>query len=67
MLTSDDGHRMTKGDLFAIDPGSGAEHLLTGHTSIIALSPSVSPDGRRIAFENPQDGGIYVLEITQGL
>ncbi len=67
MLTSDDGHRMTGGDLYAIDPASGAEHLLTGHTSLIALSPSISPDGRRIAFENPEDGGIYVLELTQGL
>lgn len=66
MVTSDDGHRMTKGDLYAIDPARGAEYLLTEHTSIIALSPSVSPDGRRIAFENPEDGGIYVLELSQG-
>lgn len=66
MLTEDDGYNITKGDLYAIDPVSGAEYLLTGHTSMIALSPSVSPDGRRIAFENPQTGGIYVLEIKYG-
>jgi Tol biopolymer transport system component len=66
MLTSDDGHRITSGDLYAIDIVSGAAHLLTGQTSMVALSPSVSHDGRRIAFENPEDGGIYVLEIKQG-
>ena len=66
MKTTDDGHRITSGDLFAIDAESGAVFNLTPHTPMVALSPSVSPDGRRIAFENPEDGGIYVLELNQG-
>lgn len=63
MLTKDDGYNITESDLYAIDPVSGAKYLLTGHTTMIALSPSVSPDGKRVAFENPDDGGIYVLDI----
>lgn len=65
MKTTDDGHQVTDGDLYAIDVETGAEYNLTAHTSIIALSPSVSPDGKRIAFENPEDGGIYVLELDR--
>ncbi|MEE4178149.1 MAG: hypothetical protein V2I46_11640 [Bacteroides sp.] len=66
MKTTDDGHMVTSGDLYAIDIESGAEYNLTPHTEIMALSPSVSPDGKRIAFENPEDGGIYVLELNPG-
>ena len=66
MKTTDNGHSITSGDLFAIDIESSAEFNLTSQTSVIALSPSVSPDGKRIAFENPEDGGIYVLELNQG-
>ncbi len=63
MLTKDNGHQITQSDLYAIDPDTGQEYLLTGHTQIIALSPSVSPDGKKIAFENPESGGIYILKI----
>lgn len=66
MKTSDDGHQVTSGDLFAIDTESGAEYNLTSQINMVALSPSVSPDGRLIAFENPEDGGIYVLELNPG-
>jgi Tol biopolymer transport system component len=63
MLTKDDGHNITEGDLYAIDINSGEQHLLTGNTSLVALSPSISPHGKRIAFENATNGAIYVLEI----
>ena len=63
MLTSDDGHNITESNLYAIEINSGQQHLLTGHTSLVALSPSVSPNGKQIAFENAIDGGIYVLDI----
>lgn len=63
MLTKDDGHQILQSDLYALDPETGQEFLLTGHTSVIALSPAVSPDGKKIAFENPKTGGIYYFKL----
>jgi Tol biopolymer transport system component len=66
MKTTDDGHRVIEGDLYALDTESGAEYNLTEHIPMVTLSPSVSPDGKYIAFENPEDGGIYILELSLG-
>lgn len=63
MITKDDGYQITQSDLFAVDPQTGQEFLLTANTDIIAMSPSVSPDGKKIAFENHESGSIYVINI----
>jgi len=62
-VTRDDGHNVTGSDLYRIDLVTGEEILLTGHTDRIALRPSVSPCGRKVAFNDPSDGKIYVLDI----
>ena len=60
---SDDGSRFTASDLYAVDTANGNETLLTGNTDIIALTPAVSPDGKKVAFENAQDASIYVINL----
>ena len=60
---SDDGSRFTASDLYAIDTENGNEVLLTGNTDCIPLTPAVSPDGKRVAFENAQDASIYVIDL----
>ena len=60
---SDDGNRFTASDLYAIDIENGDEVLLTGNTDCIPLTPAVSPDGKRVAFENAQDASIYVMDL----
>ena len=46
-----------------IDIENGDEVLLTGNTDCIPLTPAVSPDGKRVAFENAQDASIYVMDL----
>lgn len=60
----DDGYSITSGDLFAVDTQTGDYHLLFSGDDKIALKPSVSPDGTKILFDNPNDGSIYLLEIN---
>lgn len=60
---SDDGSRFTASDLYAVDTTTGNEVLLTGNTDIIALTPAVSPDGKKVAFENAKDASIYIIDL----
>ena len=61
-ITEDDGEVITRGELNAIDIETGTYQKLTDD-SVIALRPSVSPDGKKIAFEELQSGDIYVLKL----
>jgi len=62
-MVEDDGHYITGGELYAVDVASGDYQHLTGHTQAVALKPAVSPCGHWVAFENPNDGNIYVMEL----
>lgn len=59
----DDGQRFTASDIYAIDINNGNERLLTGTTDVIPLTPAVSPDGKKVAFENAIDASIYVINL----
>ncbi len=63
MVTEDDGHRITGSEIYAIDTESGERHHLTSHTDLIALSPTVSPDGRYVTFSDYESGHIYTMPI----
>lgn len=62
-VVTDDGTNFTASDIYSINVSSGTKHLLTGNTSIIPLTPSVSPDGLKVAFENALDASIYVINL----
>ena len=36
---------------------------LVGGSDIIPLTPAVSPDGKKVAFENAADAAIYVISL----
>ena len=57
-VTQDDGHNLVSGDLFMSSLDGRTVSNLTGNSFAIETKPSVSPDGRKIAFE--ADGKIYV-------
>jgi len=63
VITEDDGHHITGSEVFAIEISTGERHHLTSHTDLIALQPTVSPDGNRIAFTDSETGHIYSMSI----
>jgi Tol biopolymer transport system component len=63
MLVEDNGEIVTKGELISIDVTSGERNILLSSDKYIALSPAVSPDGKKIAFEEYAGGAVYVMDI----
>lgn len=62
-LVEDNGQQITGGDLYAVDVTTGQSYLLTGHTSLTALKPAVSPCGAWVVFDNPDDGNLYIMAL----
>lgn len=62
-VVEDNGYYITGGELYAVNVNTGESHHLTAHTGVTALKPAVSPSGKRVAFDNPDDGSIYVMEL----
>ncbi len=64
MVAEDDGHNYTKSDLYALSIDGEERINLTTSTDIIAMNPDWSPQGNRIVFDSPDDGSIYILNIS---
>lgn len=62
-LVTDDGSNFTSSDIYSMNIYSGKKYLLTGNTNLIPLTPTVSPDGKKVAFENALDASIYVINL----
>jgi Tol biopolymer transport system component len=65
MIADDDGHRITSSDITAIRTDGTWKTVLTERFDPIAMNPSWSPDGGRIAFDVIDEGAIYVMEIAR--
>jgi Tol biopolymer transport system component len=63
MQIEDDGEVVTKGELISIHVASGARSTLLSSDKYIALSPAISPDGKKLAFEEYASGAIYIMDI----
>jgi len=59
----DNGEVITKGQLEVVSVNSGQAYPLMCEKNIVALNPSVSPDGRYILLDNVLDGAVYLMEI----
>lgn len=62
-VVTDDGTNFTASDIYSMNINNGKKHLLTGNTVLIPLTPTVSPDGKKVAFENAIDASIYVINL----
>lgn len=62
-VVTDDGVRFTGSDIYAVDVATKNTVLLTANTDMIPLTPAVSPDGTKVAFENALDAAIYVITL----
>ncbi|MGM0375799.1 MAG: hypothetical protein ACQEQ0_03405 [Bacteroidota bacterium] len=60
----DDGHTITSGNLFAVDTRTGDYFPLLSGDDVIALKPSVSPQGDKVLFDDPRTGDIYMIKIS---
>ena len=66
MRTEDDGEQFTASDLFAVRAdGSGETVALTRTTDRLEMNPSWSPDGSAIAFDDLNDGALYLLPLAR--
>lgn len=64
-VSVDDGHNYQSSDVYALNI-NGAERInLTPDSDLIAMNPSWSPDGTKIAFDTANEGAIYVINVTQ--
>jgi len=63
MITEDNGDVVTKGELISIDVLSGAQNTLLSSDKYVAVSPAISPDGKKLAFEEYASGAIYIMDI----
>ncbi len=63
MITEDDGHNITGSELYAVDITTAQRFHLTAHTDLIAMHPTVSPDGSKVAFSDSNTGRIYTMSI----
>jgi Tol biopolymer transport system component len=63
MLIADDGEVITQGELLSIDVATGTRTSLLASKNYVAVSPAVSPDGKKLAFEEYATGAIYVIDI----
>jgi Tol biopolymer transport system component len=61
--TTDDGSRLTASQLIAMNVNTGKTVTLVANSDIIPLKSTVSPDGKKIAFENVADEAIYVVNL----
>ena len=62
-LEGNDGHVVTKGELITIDVATGTKSILFSSDKYIAFSPTISPDGKKLAFEDLASGIIYIMDI----
>lgn len=62
-VVTDNGSQFTGSTLYAMDLASGKAVILTQQSDMIPLTPAVSPDGKKVAFENAIDASIYVVTL----
>lgn len=63
MITEDNGHEFTASDIYIINTDGTGKVNVTNTETVIEMSPSFSPDGKSIVFENYNDGSIYLMNI----
>ncbi|HZW39722.1 MAG TPA: hypothetical protein VFF33_10505 [Ignavibacteriaceae bacterium] len=63
-ITKDDGYNFTESDIYVYDLAKQLKQNLTDTPDVLELSPSFSPDGKSIIYQNFNDGSIYSINIT---
>lgn len=64
-IVEDNGSEFTSSALMSADTATGATATLLGGSALLPLTPAVSPDGKRVAFENARNAAIYVMNLKK--
>lgn len=59
----DNGDVFTKSDIYCVNTANGSAVNITPNTQAIPVTIAVSPDGKKVAFDNDTDGCIYVIDL----
>ncbi len=62
-IVSDNGSEFTGSTIMSLNVANGKKSTVLSSTSYIPMTPAVSPDGKKVAFENAADASIYVMNI----
>lgn len=60
----DDGHRFISSDIYCVNVDKRSAVNITPTSDVIPVTIAVSPDGRRVAFDNDTDGAIYIINLN---
>lgn len=63
MEAEDNGYDYTRSDIIALSIDGSQRINLTESTDMLATNPDWSPKGDKIAFDSPQNGAIYILNL----
>lgn len=63
MIAEDNGHEFTASDIYTINADGTGKVNLTNTEAVLEMSPSFSPDGKSIVFENYNEGSIYLMSV----
>jgi Tol biopolymer transport system component len=64
MITEDDGHQFLSSDIYTIKIDGTDKTNLTKTPNKLEMNPDWSPDGKSIAFDQFDDGSIYIMQIN---
>lgn len=64
-ISEDDGHNYQSSDIYAFKVDGSEQINLTEQTDLIAMNPSWSPQGDKIAFDAIDKGAIYMIRISR--
>lgn len=62
-ITADNGMVVTKSTLSCVDVNTGTSTVILSSDKYIAMSPAISPDGRKLAFEDYASGSIFLVDL----
>lgn len=62
-IVQDNGREFTASALMALNTTNNRSVTLVSRTDMLPMTPAVSPDGSKVAFENAADQAIYVVTL----